>query len=149
MACDSFIGNYQERECDYDLLSIFMVYLGGSEGDGKYKGILRLLDVLLSNKKSAVEKGNILKNEFGIPMTESMEKEFNNMCNLGEAIEQNGIQKGIQKGIKKGRHTTRLEDIQAIRKNLGYSLEQAMDLLNVPDDERSEYLTLLQKQLEA
>ena len=141
MACDSFIGNYQERECDYDLLSIFMVYLGGSEGDGKYKGILRLLDVLLSNKKSAVEKGNILKNEFGIPMTESMEKEFNNMCNLGEAIE--------QKGIKKGRHTTRLEDIQAIRKNLGYSLEQAMDLLNVPDDERPEYLTLLQKQLEA
>ncbi len=63
------------------------------------------------------------------------------MCNLGEAIE--------QKGIKKGRHTTRLEDIQAIRKNLGYSLEQAMDLLNIPDDERSEYLTLLQKQLEA
>ncbi|WP_323089829.1 hypothetical protein [Allobaculum sp. JKK-2023] len=145
MACDSFVGDYQERECDYDLLSIFMVYLGGSEGDGKYKGILRLLDVLLSNKKSAVEKGNILKNEFGIPMTESMEKEFNNMCNLGEAIEQNGI----QKGIKKGRHTTRLEDIQAIRKNLGYSLEQAMDLLNVPDDERSEYLTLLQERLEA
>ena len=71
------------------------------------------------------------------------------MCNLGEAIEQNGIQKGIQKGIKKGRHTTRLEDIQAIRKNLGYSLEQAMDLLNVPDDERSEYLTLLQERLEA
>lgn len=141
MACDSFVGDYQEREGDYDLLSIFMVYLGGSEGDGKYKGILRLLDVLLSNKKSAVEKGNILKNEFGIPMTEAMEKEFNNMCNLGEAIE--------QKGIKKGRHTTRLEDIQAIRKNLGYSLEQAMNLLNVPDDERSEYLTLLQKQLEA
>ena len=141
MACDSFVGDYQERECDYDLLSIFMVYLGGSEGDGKYKGILRLLDVLFSNKKSAVEKGNILKNEFGIPMTEAMEKEFNNMCNLGEAIEQNGI--------KKGRHTTRLEDIQAIRKNLGYSLEQAMDLLNVPDDERPEYLTLLQKQLEA
>ncbi len=141
MACDSFVGDYQERECDYDLLSIFMVYLGGSEGDGKYKGILRLLDVLFSNKKSAVEKGNILKNEFGIPMTEAMEKEFNNMCNLGEAIEQNGI--------KKGRHTTRLEDIQAIRKNLGYSLEQAMNLLNVPDDERPEYLTLLQKQLEA
>lgn len=141
MACDSFVGDYQERECDYDLLSIFMVYLGGSEGDGKYKGILRLLDVLFSNKKSAVEKGNILKNEFGIPMTEAMEKEFNNMCNLGEAIEQNGI--------KKGRHTTRLEDIQAIRKNLGYSLEQAMDLLNVPDDERPEYLTLLQKQLES
>ncbi len=141
MACDSFVGDYQERECDYDLLSIFMVYLGGSEGDGKYKGILRLLDVLFSNKKSAVEKGNILKNEFGIPMTEAMEKEFNNMCNLGEAIEQNGI--------KKGRHTTRLEDIQAIRKNLGYSLEQAMDLLNVPDDERPEYLILLQKQLEA
>lgn len=149
MACDSFVGDYQERECDYDLLSIFMVYLGDSEGDRKYKGILRLLDVLLSNKKSAVKKGNILQNEFGIPMTESMEKEFNNMCNLGEAIEQNGIQKGIQKGIKKGRHTTRLEDIQAIRKNLGYSLEQAMNLLNVPDDERPEYLTLLQKQLEA
>ncbi len=137
MACDSFVGDYQERECDYDLLSIFMVYLGGSEGDGKYKGILRLLDVLFSNKKSAVEKGNILKNEFGIPMTEAMEKEFNNMCNLGEAIEQNG------------RRSARLEDIQAIRKNLGYSLEQAMNLLNVPDDERPEYLTLLQKQLES
>ncbi|MEY8309793.1 hypothetical protein AAK899_09800 [Erysipelotrichaceae bacterium 51-3] len=59
------------------------------------------------------------------------------MCNLGEAIEQNG------------RRSARLEDIQAIRKNLGYSLEQAMNLLNVPDDERPEYLTLLQKQLES
>ena len=54
----------------------------------------------------------------------------------------------FKKESKKGRHTTRLDDIQAISKNLGYSLEQAMDLLNVPDDERSEYLTLLQKQLE-
>ena len=63
------------------------------------------------------------------------------MCNLGEGIEQNGI--------KKGHRSARLEDIQAIRKNLGYSLEQAMNLLNVPDDERPEYLTLLQKQLEA
>lgn len=37
MACDSFVGDYQERECDYDLLSIFMVYLGGSEGTENIK----------------------------------------------------------------------------------------------------------------
>ena len=45
-----------------------------------------------------------MEREFHIPMTERMEGEVEQMCNLSDGVEQRGIQKGIQQGIQQGIH---------------------------------------------
>ncbi len=96
-----------------------------------------MLDILLSDIKSAAEKAETLQNNYGIQMTQSMKKEAAQMCNLSESIEERGIQKGIQKES--------LRSIQKIMKNAHLSSEQAMDLLEIPERDRARYLELLKQ----
>ena len=41
------------------------------------------------------EKKQVLEKDYGIPMSIELEKEVNSMCNLSEAIEEQGIEKGL------------------------------------------------------
>lgn len=45
------------------------------------------------------EKKDIIESEYGIPMTQGMERRVNIMCNLSEAIEECGIEKGRREDI--------------------------------------------------
>ena len=65
------------------------------------------------------------------------------MCNLSAAIEREGIAKGIAKGRTEGIAERAASDLKNLMKNLGLSLEQAMDALEIPNEERSNYLKLL------
>ena len=65
--------------------------------------ILRLLDVIFVSKGNPQEKKSILENDFGIPMTLSIDKEVNFMCNFSDAIYENGIAEGLAKGIEDGK----------------------------------------------
>ena len=56
------------------------------------------------------------------------------MCNLGEAIEREGIAKGVITSIKN------------LMKNTGWPIEQAMATLGVPKEEWGKYVELLAKQ---
>ena len=96
--------------------------------------ILKLLDVLLSNDIEVPEKQQVLENDFGIPMTRELERGLNDMCNLGEAIEREGIAKGVITSIKN------------LMKNTGWPIEQAMATLGVPKEEWGKYVELLAKQ---
>lgn len=58
------------------------------------------------------------------------------MCNLSECIEEKGIQKGIQLKL--------LENLRAVMTNLDLPAEKAMEVLNVPPEERVQYLQKLQ-----
>ena len=51
----------------------------------------------------AVEKMEVLKKEYGIKTTDRLRKGMRQMCNLSEAIEEQGIRRGIQRGIQQGR----------------------------------------------
>lgn len=90
------IGNVKEVEEMYDLISVIMICLGDDEDESDNQ-LIRMLDVLLSNEKSAEEKKTILKNEFNFPINIKFEKELETMCNLSEGVEQKGIEKGIEK----------------------------------------------------
>ena len=46
----------------------------------------------------AVEKMEVLKKEYGIKTTDRLRKGMRQMCNLSEAIEEQGIWRGIQQG---------------------------------------------------
>ena len=83
----------------YDLISVIVIRLGGKNYDN-YRGILKLLDVLLSSTIKASEKKRILEEDFNIPISVKQGKELEEMCNISEGIWKEGIEKGIEKGME-------------------------------------------------
>ncbi len=101
----------------------------GHDGDDKYAGILKLLDVLLSSEKEPEEKKKILYNDFDIKMTKSLESEVQDMCNLSKGIEEKGI----------------LVSIQNLMESMDWTAEQAMKALRIPETEQAMYANNLRK----
>ena len=59
-------------------------------------------------------------------------KEPKTMCEVLDRVENRGIQKGIQKGILKGK----VIDIKNLMETLQLTLDQAMNALKIPQEER-------------
>ena len=114
-----------------------MLFLGGEDREN-YGGILKLLDVLLSPKAGITEKWKILQDDFDISMTETLESEVQEMCNLSQGVRELGRAEGHAEGL--------LASIRNLMANTGWSLEKAMEILGVPETDRSKYADLLQKQ---
>ena len=93
----------------------------------------KLLEVLLSSERGTKEKKKILQEEFGIRMTQELEREVSEMCNLSDGVEQKGIAKGITASIRN------------LMESMGWSIEQAMDALQIPTEERQTYVNMLQR----
>ena len=111
------------------MITAIIICLGDKNHEAD-SGILRLLEVLLSSERDVEEKRHILQHDYDIPMTERIESEVSEMCNLSEGIEQRGIQK------------ERLNSIQNLMKNLKLPMEQAMAALGIPKDEWETYRSL-------
>lgn len=133
------VGEAAEQVKDYDLLSVVMLCLGGADADN-YGGILRMLDVLLSNENSEAEKRKILRDDYDIKMTHEMERKVSAMCNLSEGL----VAKGIEQGIVK----TTLSSIRNLMDSVGWTAAQAMTALKIPESNRQEYERLLEQQSE-
>ena len=54
------------------------------------------------------------------------------MCNLS----QGSIEKGIQKGYGQGREEARLASVRNLMQNLHMTAEDAMKVLNIPQEDR-------------
>ena len=130
---EQLVGEATEPVRNYDLLSIIMLCLGGP-GRENYDGVLRMLDVLLSNETSEAEKRKILQDDYDIQMTQTMEREVSVMCNLSKGV----MEKGMTNGI--------LTSIKNLVKNMDVSVEQAMSVLEIPETERQKYMDLLEQQ---
>ncbi len=138
---ERLVGEAAEPVRNYDLLSIIMLCLGKPDGEN-YTGVLRMLDVLLSNETSEAEKRKILQDDYDIQMTQTMEREVSVMCNLSKGVEEKGIAKGMAAGMTNGLLTS----IKNLVKNMGLSAEQAMSVLEVPEAERQKFMDLLERQ---
>ena len=128
---ENLIGEFGENVEYYDLLTGIIICLGDVEDE--MTGILKFLEVLLSSERSPKEKREILQEEFNIKMTQELEREVSEMCNLSEGVEQKGIAKGITASIRN------------LMESMGWSIEQAMDALQIPTEERNGYLNMLKK----
>ena len=128
------IGNVKEKAENYDLLTAIMICIGKPDQEDK-KSILRLLDVLLSPKLISDEKRNILKNEFSIPMTETVEREVTQMCNLSMGVADIAREEGREKAI--------LSSITSLMETMKWSAKQAMDALKIPEQEQEKYNDIL------
>lgn len=87
------IGEAQEETENYDLMSVIMICLG-KPGTENHKGILKFMEVLLSSTRSGSEKKKILEEEFGVAMSEELEREVLEVCNLSQGVRQEGIEIG-------------------------------------------------------
>ena len=71
-----------------------------------------MLNVLFSPDMEAEEKIRVMEEDYDIAMELAMEKEVNEVGNLGDYVEKRGIQKGIQKGIQRGIRLTQIMMVQ-------------------------------------
>ena len=131
---DNLVGDVTENRVNYDLLSTVMICLGDSEADGTVD-VLKLLNVLLSNKVKEDNKKRILENEFQIPMTVEFAKEVSNMCNLSEGVLEQGRAEGRELGVLE----TSIASIRNLTDTMGLTAEQAMEALRVAPNIREEY----------
>ena len=98
---EQLIGNATEKSENYDLMSVVTICLGKPDAEN-YTGILKFLDVLLSSSRAAAEKKKILEEEFGVAMSEELEREVLIMCNLSQGVKAEGREEGIGIGREEG-----------------------------------------------
>lgn len=95
-------GTSYVQEGSYDLSEVIVLNLG----DAAYKSdcsILNLLNTLFSPTVLPDEKKRILSESYNITMTEELESEVTDMCNLSTAIENKGRAEGRVEGRAEGR----------------------------------------------
>lgn len=94
----SIAGDFPDNRGRYDLMSVIMICLSKKvvQAEDNTK-LQRLLGTLLSSEMTKAEKKDIIESEYGIPMKQEIERRVNTMCNLSEAIEEQGIERGEDK----------------------------------------------------
>ena len=68
------------------------------------------------------------------------------MCNLSQGVEEKGRIKGNVEGRAEGKAEERLSAIRNLMASMGWSAEQAMEVLRVPEAERQKCAVQIQKQ---
>ena len=134
MAEESVIGDTHEKREHYDLQTVVMVWLGDRDGKN-YEGLLKLLGTLLSTEETPEYKKRVLGDEFHIPMTETLEGEVSEMCNLSQGV----LAKGREQGIQQEREEGVIRFAKSLMKKTGWSVEEALSALEIPEAERDGY----------
>ena len=129
------IGKAVEQVRNYDLMSAVMICLG-DEDDKNYGGLLKFLEVLLSEEKSPETKKEILETEFDVPMTQTLESEVRRMCNLSQGV--------MEKGIGIGENKATLNAIRNVMNSFKVSADVAMEALHFPETDRAKYRGMIQ-----
>ncbi|MCD7904842.1 MAG: Rpn family recombination-promoting nuclease/putative transposase [Clostridiales bacterium] len=127
----NIIGQAKYNFKDYDLLDIVMVCLGRRDSEN-YKNCLKLVEVTTSSDLSAQERLDIMKNEFNIKITKNIEEEVTTMCNVSYGIE------------KRGEEKTTVTHLKNAMNNLHITLEQAMKVLGIPENDYPKYRSLVE-----
>lgn len=70
-------------------------------------------------------------------MTKELESEVSLMCNLSKDIEERGIRKGMKEGI--------ITAIKNLMESMGWTKEQAMEALKIPEAEQALYSGILKE----
>ena len=109
---------------------------------------MNILRILADNGMDYETKNEALE-KYDIRLKGGLAKEVRSMCDYGDYVEKMGTEKGLQKGIAQGflqgSENKTVEDIQSLTKTLKLSVDEAMEALQIPIEERANYLKLLEK----
>ena len=112
------------------------------------------------------DKKQILSGEFNIPMTKTLDREVASMCNLGHAVFVEGVEQGMNEGLAKGLaeghskglaegHSKGLAEgrregrgklltaVCSIMDKLGLNLDEALNALSIPENERQYFINAI------
>ena len=95
-----------------------------------------LLGVWLNALLPAGERSERLKDGWDVELPPQQEEDTGMFEGAGRSLWKEGRQEGLQEGIQQGKESTLLENIQSLVKRLHLSPEQAMDVLDIPPEER-------------
>ena len=84
-----------------DLMQAVIVHLGDANVPVGNQ-ILRLMNVLLSEKTDAIKKQQVMEEEFHIAMTADLKTEVEELCNLSDGIYKKGRSEGRDEGLRQG-----------------------------------------------
>jgi predicted transposase YdaD len=113
-------------------MSVVLIGLGERSEEAT---LTDLLEVALSNKIDPEEKIKILEEKYSIPMTVELEEEVVNMCNLSKGVKDEGRREGREEGLRDGN----IISIKNLMRTMHWSLQQAMNALDIPEADRSYY----------
>jgi len=106
---DDLVG-YHDWRGKLDLFNIVMIGLAKKlPGQGEQYELHRLLGALFAEGLTAGERLNIIKEEYDIPIEQTIEQEVDVMCNLSQGIKEAGIAEGREEGRVEGREEGREE----------------------------------------
>ncbi len=131
----------------------------------------RLLSILFSSRLTVDQRIDLLQNEYDMSTSDDVRKGLNDMCNLSDGIEARGYSYGIEKGLAKGMaqgmekglakgmaqgmaqgmeqgmaegiREAQLLSIRRVMKNMNLDADIAMNVLEIPHNQRSDYRKLL------
>ena len=137
---DDLVG-YHDWRGKLDLFNIVMIGLAKKlPGQGEQYELHRLLGALFAEGLTAGERLNIIKEEYDIPIEQTIEQEVDVMCNLSQGIKEAGIAEGRVEGRSEGRAEEIIETgyefglseqdiLERLQKKLSISLQKAQEYL--------------------
>lgn len=123
---ETVFGTSDVKPEHYDLMEVVILNLGDAEKPCDLE-ILELLNTLFSSTVTPEDKKKKLSEDFGISMTTEFESEVQAMCNLSQGLVNYTVDK------------TMVNNIIALMTNLKKTVQEAMVLLNVPEEKRNQY----------
>lgn len=146
---DDLVG-YHDWRGKLDLFNIVMIGLAKKlPKQGEQYELHRLLGALFAEGLTAGERLNIIKEEYDIPIEQTIEQEVDVMCNLSQGIKEAGIAEGREEGRVEGRSEGRAEEIIETGYEFGLSeqdiLERLQKKLSISLQKAQEYLLMFGK----
>ena len=140
---DDLVG-YHDWRGKLDLFNIVMIGLARKlPKQGEQYELHRLLGALFAEGLTAGERLNIIKEEYDIPIEQTIEQEVDVMCNLSQGIK--------EAGIAEGRNEGRAEEIIETGYEFGLSeqdiLERLQKKLSISLQKAQEYLLMFGKRM--
>ena len=126
---DAVLGKPYESPGSYDLMEVVIVNLGDADRESDLE-ILDLLNTLFSLSISSETKKKRLQEDFDIAMTEEFESEVQDMCNLGKALVDQGIEQGVEKkNLSLAKMMLRdKEPVDKIERYTGYATDKLKEI---------------------
>ena len=130
------------------LMDIIMIYIGRPRTDDE-RSVTDMLSLIFSDDGDTVKRQEVLEHKYNISLDLQSLRRVNLMTDwISEAKEEfyeDGYAAGEAAGIAKGKIEKSAEDIVRIMSEFGCTLEKALEVTKVSDEDREEVLELVKK----
>ncbi len=129
------VGEGTYDRADYDRLEAVVIGLG--PGSREAGGVVGMLATLLAKDLAPDEKLAVLHDEYGIMVSESIEREVRDMGGMGQAIYDDAFEEGSLKRL--------VACVRGLMKKLNWTAEEALGTFGVPREEWPDVMERLEK----